>query len=172
MPDSSDRQQWLRAATRLLVVSRPEAGGPSYAGSPWSWTELRRLGTLVGVGLVALAVSWRATSDRVAVDDQILWLNIAVLGVMAAGLANLAFLLRAYRTVRARRVRMLAEHRRPSAAAPDPVAAATAEPLVAAPAMTRFHRVGCPFVQGKDVSVAERDHHAAAGRRPCPWCQP
>jgi hypothetical protein len=36
--------------------------------------------------------------------------------------------------------------------------------------MTRYHRLGCSLVAGKDVSAATLAEHSTAGRRPCGVC--
>ena len=44
--------------------------------------------------------------------------------------------------------------------------------VVAAPAMTHFHRDGCRLVAGKDVRRATRAAHERDGRTPCGVCRP
>jgi len=69
----------------------------------------------------------------------------------------------------------LLPHRSPAAPVPAPVSlrlsALRSEDLVAGRNMSRFHRLGCVMVQGKDTSLVT-DPHLRLSLRPCEICLP
>jgi hypothetical protein len=51
-------------------------------------------------------------------------------------------------------------------------ASASAEHVVAAEGLRRFHRPDCPIAAGRGWSPLPRRAHEAAGRGPCGICRP
>lgn len=141
---------------------------PHYRRSGWATTDVVRLVVGNAVGLALITFSWLAASAQVVVRDQIRWMNVALLGVAIAGLANGRWYTRGRLSVGARRRRFvvcLGE------GFENPAASDAGEPVfVALPGMRRFHRPGCPLVTGKATRSASVEAHSAAGRRPCGVC--
>jgi protein-S-isoprenylcysteine O-methyltransferase Ste14 len=58
------------------------------------------------VGLVLLVLGWMAVSGKVTLSDQAPYLNIAVAGLLLAGVGNALYLMAARRTLEARLARV------------------------------------------------------------------
>jgi hypothetical protein len=125
------------------------------------------------LGGVAVVVAWVGAAASADVEEQVPW---GVVGVAGTGLICLtaALWLGAARlnVVRRRlRVTRLLATRVPQPV-PVLVEGSRADVVVAAPAMTHFHRDGCRLVAGKDVRRATRSAHERDGRTPCGVCRP
>jgi hypothetical protein len=136
---------------------------------PWGMSDLLAIYATTFVGLLLVFLAWFGTSASVRLGSQVRWTNVGVAGVIVLGAGNLFWLLRGKRaTGELRRLVLplvpLGDER--------PTAISTAGPLVAGPAMTRFHRVDCALVAGKDVTPASKDVHVRAGRDACGVCLP
>ena len=125
---------------------------------------------LLGVFLIGAA--WWGVSGTAALDAQVGWANVGVLGVVAAGAGNVNWLLSGRRAVGERRRRLLADVVETPVVANAPGVEGDGSALVAAEEMTRFHRAGCALAVGKATSAATRAEHDREGRRPCGVCRP
>ena len=130
------------------------------------------LAILAGAGgVVAMLVGWVEVSATAHVDRQVSWSVLSLIGaVLACAAAGLA-------ATSGERIFLLHLHRltatlevaagRPSGTV---AAAVQADRLVAAPTMSRYHRVDCPLAAGKATAAGSRADHERAGRRACGVC--
>jgi hypothetical protein len=136
---------------------------------PWRLGDLLGLYVTVSIGGILLLLAWWGASGTGKFSSQIVWVNVAIVGLVVAGSGGAVWLLTGRRAVGERAEALL------------PLGAASFVPetdvdgdgarrLVAAPRMTRYHRDGCQLVAGKDLRVASEAEHRAAGRRPCGMC--
>lgn len=136
---------------------------------PWRVEDLLRWYALLGTSLVALAVAWWGVSGTVDLGRAITWLDVSVLALVAAGLANSRWLLQGRRAVAARCRDELPDPaelgQRPALSTPS-----QGELRVAVLGMTRHHRRGCPAVAGKTVREMSVGEHERAGRGACGLC--
>lgn len=141
---------------------------------PWQVSDLVVLYAGSLVGLVLVLFGWYGASGTARLSTQLAWVNAATGGAIVAGTANAVWLLAGHRAVRGRERRLLAHDDAmvPTAPVQDSGAVPSAEELVAAPAMTRYHRTTCPLAAGKPVTCATRAAHERAARRPCEACRP
>ena len=124
-------------------------------------------------GGIAVAVAWVGASASVDVEEQVPWGMVGVAGTGLICLTSALWLAAARLAVVRRRLRVtrLLASRVPQPA-PVLVEGSRADVVVAAPAMTHFHRDGCRLVTGKDVRRATREVHERDGRTPCGVCRP
>lgn len=143
------------------------------AGPTGLWRRSNRLvaGVLLVAGFAIVMAGYFGTSGTRDLDHQVVWLNVGAAGLLVAGFGVVSFLAAGRRAVGRRRLTLFGDApAQPSAAAV--VDLASAESLVAAPTMTRYHRAGCSFTDGKGTVPASRAAHEQAGRRPCGVCLP
>lgn len=171
---------------RRLRVTRPE--GATSSAPPrllWKVDDLIRWLLVVGVGAVAVGVSWYICAGDATFSQQIGPADAAIGGVLLAGLGNATWLLRGRRALGERRRALLADvigadepatvtrvSGRPAVheafAAPD-----TGALFVAGEGLERFHRADCSLATGRQGWLAmTRSDHERAGRRPCDVCSP
>jgi hypothetical protein len=139
------------------------------------WTARQRLGLLflLALGVVGLVAGYEGTSGTLRVGHQVPWINLAGAALLVSGAGVVAFLTAGRRAIGRRRLGLfgnLAEAGSAVAAAGSGLAAGD---LVAAPAMTRYHRADCSFVAGKTgLAASSSAAHQQAGRKPCGVCLP
>jgi hypothetical protein len=139
----------------------------------WSGRSRTLVVGLSGVGVALMTIGWARVSDESNVNTQIAWLNVAVSGLLVAGLGNAMWLLRGHRSVTRLRSALLPPTFGAAAIGRDDDAVSfERRELVAAAGMTRYHRADCLLAAGKPVGVADRAVHEADGRRPCQTCRP
>lgn len=140
---------------------------------PWRVGSVLGLYIAVSVGALLLVLGWWGASGASEPSQQMLWINLGVIGILLSGVGVGYWLLTGQRAVGKRRRAVLALM---GVDKPDPRAleevVSSLDDLVAAPAMTRYHRTSCPLAAGKAVRVASLAAHRSAGRRPCGICQP
>jgi len=138
---------------------------------PWRLGDAMSLVTLNAVGIGLVLTGWYVAAGRLLFHDQVSGANVAIAGIIVAGVGNGVWLLTGRRAVGLRR-RTLAEaiERRYRGRA-RPVAEATVK-LVAARGMTRYHRPDCVFVAERRVTANQRETHESRGRTPCGVCPP
>ena len=138
---------------------------------PW------RVGTVVSlylatvVGGALLVAGWYGASGTGDVAAQLVWLNVAALGLIVAGTGNVVWLLYGHRSVRARQralvargMELAAPPRRPTA---SPTSTTPTALRVAIHGGARFHRPTCPLVVGKRTTA-----RIGTKRIPCEACRP
>jgi hypothetical protein len=124
---------------------------------------------------VLVMACWYGASTRATPQQQMPWMNAAAIVAVLAFALQGGWLLAGQRAV-ARRGRAL---RRSAAAIVDtfpPTAAMSAatgeDELVSGVGMTRFHRAGCAFVQGRETRVVTAAKIRRQRLLPCPMCRP
>jgi hypothetical protein len=153
----------------------------------WSAEDLIRLVLAVGTGGIVLVVSWYVCSGDASFNLQFGPLDVAVAGLVVAGLGNVMWLLRGRRAVGERRRALLPDpviaavigsvgetRRRLTGSGVDEIRSAGVEQelLVAGEGLVRFHRSGCALAAGRTWTISTRQEHEDAGRLPCGVCKP
>ena len=144
--------------------------------SPEPWRRAHLAGLLTAHILAAgvLAGAWFGVSDELVFTRQIAHLDAAVVAVMASGVGNVIWIGRARSAVRRRKARFVGQVAAVFAdafAAPESSGAASlpagdTDGFLSAPRMRRYHRPGCPLLDGKDarpVSPVELRTRAVCG---------
>ncbi len=149
------------------MTSRPA----QTVGGPWRLGDAMSLVTLNAVGIALLVTGWFMAGGRLLFHDQVSGANVAIAGIIVAGVGNAVWLLTGRRAVGLRRnvVGVAIEQRYRNRQ--RPTAAATPK-LVAAKGMTRYHRPDCVFVAERRVTAHKRETHESRGRTPCGVCRP
>lgn len=141
---------------------------------PWRDRDLVELTAAALVGLIAILLGWFGASGAAAPARQMLWLNIAVVGLALYALGNCLWLMRLRRAVGDRRAALVsfevAEEEvemapEPTLAARGPVdrSAMMSAQWVRGDGMARVHRPDCPVVAGKHVWPAYADDGELCG---------
>jgi hypothetical protein len=164
----------------VAAFSAPWPGEPRTAvlgdDAPWRRGDLLRAAALVALGLVGLAGSWYAGSGQADWADVLPWASLGVAATSVAVLGLVSWLVAGLRRVRRLRGEVLPvlqaraalrPSTRPAAQRP---AALTANGIVSAPGMTRFHLATCPLATGKPVRPLRRDAALADGLVACGVC--
>jgi hypothetical protein len=152
-------------------------GGRTLAG-PWSSDAFTRLLVSNAVGLMMIIAGWYEASGAGAIRAQMGWLNLALAGLVIAGVANGLWLLRGRQAMSLAGAVILSPPQgystvRPSTALPTSKSHRNGRGyLVAGNGMTRYHRSECVMVAGKEVWQTGRAQHERAGLRPCEVCEP
>jgi hypothetical protein len=137
------------------------------------WTPRHTQTVAVGYVLAGAALlgALRGASGATQVRNQIVWVTIGVIAVGAVAGAELWWLLIGRRAVgRAQRVLIesLPQHQDSNVV----IAVRAPARVVAATAMTHYHRPTCLLVRGKNVSELTAADIARTDRRPCDVCGP
>ena len=139
---------------------------------PWPEHSLILWALLSGIGVTLVVAGWLQVRNESVYADQVTGINMAIVGVIAAGGAAIPMLLTGRRAVGVRRLAVLGDLRGMPVRASALLADATSQSLVAGEGLRRFHRAGCTLAQGRNWSAASRDEHERAGRVACGVCQP
>jgi len=142
--------------------------GTVAAGRPPLFTGADRLrvGVLLAVGAVIIALSWFFAAGRADAGDQLVFVSISLVGALLGMSATAGMLLRGRRAVGARTALLL------GAAPAAPPEVPLAAELVAGPGAKWYHRSDCLLVEGRHWPAAARAVHENAGRKACPACNP
>jgi hypothetical protein len=127
--------------------------------------------TLNAVGLALLVAGWSMASGRLLFHDQVSGANVAIAGIIVAGVGNGVWLLTGRRAVGLRRRTVAEAIEGQYRSRPRPVAE-EATTFVAAKGMTRYHRPDCVFVVDRKVTGRRRETYESQGRTPCGVCRP
>jgi hypothetical protein len=155
-------------------------GGWEQASSPWSPDGLLRWAGLVAAGIVMVSVGWYLASGEARFGRQMGGVDLAVSGLIVAGVGNIGWLLHGRRSLGERRRAVhgdaIVDEREPRSAPflgpPAPASAAAPAPVLVAGQGTRmFHRADCVLAAGRDWPTASRRDHEAKGRLPCGVCR-
>ena len=140
------------------------------------WTQDHRIALVVrnGLALTLMIAGWWMASGTTSIGAEVAWLNVAVLGLVVAGIANGLWLAMGYRSIVLARNVVITPGQDLSPVRPD-VRARPGEgekSLVTADAMSRYHRADCQLVVGKELRTADRSVHEQSSRKPCEVCEP
>ena len=139
--------------------------------TPWGRRDTTLFAVLSTIGAVLLSAAWFGSGDGQTINGQVVWIDLAVVGLLAGTLGGALWLVTGLRAVRLRKAAV--EARLAVRAGVTDVAgpqASVAGTFVANARMTRYHDAGCSLVAGKQTSPASRPEHERAGRRPCGMC--
>ena len=128
--------------------------------------------TLNAVGLALVVAGWYVAAGRLLFHDQVSGANVAVAGVIVAGVGNGLWLLTGRRALGLRRRAVAGAIERQYRERPGPEPPAQATTFVASKAMTRYHRPDCVFVAERPVVARTAKTHQKQGRTPCEVCRP
>ena len=146
----------------------------SGAPTPWHAGNQLSLAFLTLLGLGGICLSWWMVAGTAQTATQQGWLDVGLVALLVAATGDILYLLNGRRSVRrgrqvlALRLAALAD----GDAATDQVLPGSADAVVTAPRMSRYHRTDCLLVRGKTVSRGSVAEHRLAGRRPCGVCTP
>jgi hypothetical protein len=173
-----------------VVAGRRVLGGTATADTPrvttsvprltlWRVEDLLRWAITVGIGGIVVAVCWYVCAGDASFGQQIGPANVAVAGLLVAGVGNATWLLKGRRALGERRRALLPDftapvtRRRISEAPAEADAPAHLEVYMAGDGMERYHRAGCPLAAGRvGWTTMTREQHEDAGRVPCGVCRP
>ena len=146
----------------------------SGAPAPWHAGNQLSLAFLSLLGLGGICLSWWMIAGTAETATQQGWLDVGVVALLVAATGDVLYLLNGRRSLRrgqqvlALRLAALAD----GDAATDHVLSGSADGVVTAPKMSRYHRTDCLLVRGKTVSRGSVAENRSAGRRPCGVCTP
>lgn len=135
--------------------------------NPWSPAQAR-LVMASNVGAATLLAISASTVGGRPFDDQIAWVNVAVLSVLTAAVANGCLLLVARRSIGRRRLTLLPDvgsYREDRPARPGSL-----DGWWWVPGTARAHRSGCPMTAGRAAVQAESDLIRTEGLQRCEVC--
>ena len=140
---------------------------PSQTHNPlWSKRDEVTVGAVLAVGAVLVLAGWFFAAGRADAGDQLVYVTVALIGVLVGLAAVIGWVVRGRRLISTRRALLLGSPPPPKAEA------AFATDLVAASTGKWFHRADCLLAHGRDWSPAPRGEHEQAGRQSCPGCRP
>jgi hypothetical protein len=140
---------------------------PSRQPYPWRVEDLLRWYAVLALSLLGLAVAWWGISGTVSLSRSITWLDVAVLCLVASGLANTRWLLQGRRALAARRAAELPDVDELRRLLQRPQAVGL---RVAVAGSSLHHQPDCQAVVGKQVDAAPADQQERSGRRACGLC--
>ena len=140
-------------------------------GGPWRLGDAMSVLTLNAVGIALVITGWYLAGGRLLLHDQVPGANVAIAGIIVAGVGNAVWLLTGRRAVGMRRNLVGAAVEERYRSRPRRTAA-VATTLVAAKGMSRYHRPDCVFVAERRVTANKRETHESRGRKPCGVCRP
>jgi hypothetical protein len=169
-----------RRVKATLFAARPllaDSGGA--VASPFRMTAAATVLGFVAAAIV-MYIGWHRAANTDDPSPAIRHLAVAVAGLIVASTVAMGGTLRIKRSARLRRSRLLdaillaqlprrAELQGQEAAAAATAADVGAKEVLVAPGLTRYHRPGCPAIEGLAAKTVTR---AAANRRldPCGIC--
>ncbi|MCU1595454.1 MAG: hypothetical protein JWO12_2846 [Frankiales bacterium] len=154
--------------TRRFTQAPPQTVLPR---SPWLVGDTLAVGVVNVVGLGMILGGLQGTRHTTDPHNLLLLVNVAAAGLVVSLAGNAVFLLSALRHVGTLRSDLLGAREAVREVAPT-AAIEVSDVLVSASSMTRFHRAGCPAVQGKAVTAGSLAKHLKAGRTACDLCTP
>lgn len=132
--------------------------------------RVRLLYLVHAVALVLVGVAALGTSNTGDFSEQTNWTALAILGLLAGGLASTGAVLAGRREVGRRRAKLARTIAGVFDTASTPETADVSR--FATPAMSHYHREDCPMVRAKGATSASISEHQRAERTPCAVCEP
>lgn len=139
--------------------------------SPWNSDAMVRVIALNMLAGVLLGVVWFQTSGEATARNQLSWFELGLAAIGLCGAANANWLLKGHRAISAS-CRELEANRIRDALIFDDQLVAGDDQVVAGPAMSRYHRPGCAFAAGRQISHYAPAAAVASGWTPCEACRP
>jgi len=133
-------------------------------GGPWTKAQVRLVAGCDAVAAVAIAFAAVASGGG-SEQDQIVWLDLAVLGLVLVVVVTGSLLLVARRAVGRRRLRLVPDVLERVATAPTADGA-----WWWLPGTARAHRGGCQMIAGKPAEVISTDAIRASRLSRCEVC--
>lgn len=143
---------------------------------PWAPNDLVRLVVLSLLAITGIGIAWYQASGTGTFSQQLSWLNLSIVSLIVAGLANLFWIVSGRRNVGLRRQELLERWDVPEelvttgrfAFEPEPkVTASPSGVLVRADGMSFAHDPSCPLLDGKDLVIVTESNPAL-----CAICHP
>jgi hypothetical protein len=122
--------------------------------APWTTAQARAVGACDLVAALVVATAALLAGGEDALQDQVTWVNLAVLGLLLAMVANGCWLLLARRAVGRRRLELVPDvvaRARPKAAT------VTTAGWLWLPGTSRAHVHGCQMILGKPAEEISAD---------------
>ncbi|HEY1651506.1 MAG TPA: hypothetical protein VGG09_06450 [Acidimicrobiales bacterium] len=135
--------------------------------SPWTRTDALIAAVVMAIGGVVCFAGWWEVSTRASMAEQIMPLDLAIVGLVVIGAGQVLWFLRGRRAVHTRRWLLLG-----TAAAPRRAATVIAGDDRLAGTERFYHRLDCPMVDDRPWGATSRAAHEASGRIPCGVCIP
>jgi len=152
---------------------RSSPSGVAGAAHPWPEPALILWALLSGIGAALVVAGWVQVRNESVYAAQVVGMNMAFAGVIAAGAGAIPMLLAGRRAVIVRRLAVLGDLRgRPARSSAGASGNSSAQGLVGGEGLRHFHRAGCAMAQGRNWSAASRQEHERAGRVACGVCRP
>lgn len=137
------------------------------ASAPWTRAQARAVGACDLVAALLVGAAWIAARHEDSLQDQVPWLNLAVVGLLVATVANGFLFLLARQAVGHRRLELLPDIVVRVRPAPAPAAGG---PSLWLSGTARVHVEGCPMVVGKPAKPITAARIRSKGLLPCEIC--
>jgi hypothetical protein len=146
------------------------------AGTLWRRGHVTKAGVLIVVGAVLWVVGAYQVAGRATLEKQSGPMNLAIIGLIVAGVGQLSWIVDGRRRIGVRRRVLIGvemQHPAVKRARRAAIAASTdSTACFAGPDTNLFHRVDCRMGEGREWAGMARSAQAAAGRTPCGVCKP
>jgi hypothetical protein len=133
---------------------------------PWSTEDLVRWTLMMAVAAGLCVAGWWLASGHSRFNDQIVGINLGVVGLIVACSGHIGLFLRGRRLIGLRSRYLLVTEE----ADEDPPAFDGA--LVAGSGLRHYHLASCQLAEGRGWPVHSRAALEADGLRPCGVCRP
>ncbi len=151
----------------------PWSPGESRPAPPlWRPEDVLRSMALITAGFVMCAVGWYLASGETNYRHQIGPANLALGGLIVAGIGHVVWAMRGRRAIAERRRRLLGEPALVPLASNVSYERTQSSVIVAGEGMRHYHRSDCPLAVRRPWPSGPADVQEAAGREPCGVCQP
>ena len=136
----------------------------------WRPEDVTRWLALGAVGIGAwITGTWLASGDA-SLSDQIGPADVAVLGLVVFGAANVGWLMRGRRAVGTRMRTQMARLNVGDVVSLADLDVESSSEFVAVAGLVHFHRPDCHMVRGRTVEQASQSWFVETGRRSCGVC--
>ena len=136
------------------------------APAPWTGAQARVVGACDVVAVLLVVAAWYAARQEDSLQAQVPWLNLAVVGLLVATVANGFLFLLARRAVGQRRLEVLPD----VIARLRPIVPPTIGPRLWVAGTTRVHVDGCQMIAGKPAKPITDARVRSKGLLPCEIC--
>jgi hypothetical protein len=167
----------VTAMMRRAASSNPSpkrlAGGGS---SPWSIDDVTRVVRLTVIGLGSLTVAWYGSAETAQWSRQMLWLLLAIAGLVVAASGCVSWLIAGLHPIRVARLNAMRSihHCLPESTSGQSrqLDLCERDQFVTGVGMTRVHDPLCLLVAGKPTGAINAEAATEQGLTPCGMCCP